>query len=227
LRVPADHESDPSYRFLLDVRSGISLQVAYNTRPATPTALVDDRKACATAAAFPFLTTLAPQLGATANDADWIDQSRLVGHFALWPASASSGVNRCTYRLDGDVIDLDTALNEQLLDVPIRQAVPQIERTATTITSAGNRKPAKAETEGDSRRVRENNFTGTSCRSPSTIAQRNSPLTEPSCLDRDQPMRRCLEHFRQTPGRRPSQRDRARPRGGSGAPRQPGRADHQ
>ena len=43
-------------------------------------------------------------------------------------------------------------------------------RTATTMASAGNRKPANAEQDGASGREREDNFTGTSCPNPLTIA---------------------------------------------------------
>jgi hypothetical protein len=45
------------------------------------------------------------------------------------------------------MVDLDAALGEQLLDVAIGQAEPnrKYQRTATTITSGGNRKPAKAD----------------------------------------------------------------------------------
>jgi hypothetical protein len=43
----------------------------------------------------------------------------------------------------GDVIDGDIALGQQLLNVPVGQHGPQIQRTAIEITSRGNRKAAK------------------------------------------------------------------------------------
>jgi hypothetical protein len=33
-------------------------------------------------------------------------------------------VNRCTHRVDGDVVNLDTALGEEFLDVPVGEAEP-------------------------------------------------------------------------------------------------------
>jgi hypothetical protein len=62
-------------------------------------------------------------------------------------ASASFGVNRCTQPVHRDVVDLDAALDEKFLHVAVGQAVAQYQRTATTITSAGNRNPAKAQRE--------------------------------------------------------------------------------
>jgi hypothetical protein len=43
------------------------------------------------------------------------------------------------------VVRLDTPLAEEFLDVAVGQAVAQYQRTASTITSEGKRKPAKAE----------------------------------------------------------------------------------
>jgi hypothetical protein len=43
------------------------------------------------------------------------------------------------------VVDIDAARGQQLLDVPIREPVPGYERTATVITSDGNRKRGNAE----------------------------------------------------------------------------------
>jgi hypothetical protein len=42
-------------------------------------------------------------------------------------ASASSSVQRCTHRKAGDMVDLDTTLDQQFLDVAVRQVVPQVE----------------------------------------------------------------------------------------------------
>lgn len=53
---------------------------------------------------------------------------------------------------DRDMIHLDTALNEQLLHVAVRQPVPQVQRTATMITSGGNRNPPKPDRGGGTRR---------------------------------------------------------------------------
>jgi len=43
------------------------------------------------------------------------------------------------------MIDFDTALGEQLLDVAVERPKRRYQRTATTITSGGNRKPEKAD----------------------------------------------------------------------------------
>jgi hypothetical protein len=43
------------------------------------------------------------------------------------------------------VVDVDAALGQQLLDVAIRQVEAQDQRTASTITSGGKPKPAKAD----------------------------------------------------------------------------------
>jgi hypothetical protein len=45
--------------------------------------------------------------------------------------------------IDADVIDLDPAFGQQLLDISIRQAERKYHRTANMITSGGNRYPAK------------------------------------------------------------------------------------
>jgi len=50
---------------------------------------------------------------------------------------------------DRDVVHLDTAFEQQLLDVGVGQVVPQVPRIATTIRSRGNRNPAKADLGGD------------------------------------------------------------------------------
>jgi hypothetical protein len=58
--------------------------------------------------------------------------------------------------VDGDVVDLDPTLGEELLDVAVGQPEAQIQRIASTITSGGKRKPAKADREtgpGGGRRV--------------------------------------------------------------------------
>jgi hypothetical protein len=47
--------------------------------------------------------------------------------------------------VDRDVVDLDPALAQELLDVPIRQAEPQIPADCQVMTSGGKRYPAKAE----------------------------------------------------------------------------------
>jgi hypothetical protein len=52
------------------------------------------------------------------------------------------------------VVDLDTPLGEQFLDVAVGQAEAQLPATATTMTSGGKRKPAKAERGGIDRRER-------------------------------------------------------------------------
>jgi hypothetical protein len=56
--------------------------------------------------------------------------------------------------VDRDVVDLDAALGEEFLDVAVGQAEAQVQRTASTITSAGKRKPAKADRVAGARRGR-------------------------------------------------------------------------
>jgi hypothetical protein len=53
----------------------------------------------------------------------------------------NSTVNRWTHPVHSDVINGDAPLGEQLLDVPVKQAIVQVRPTATAITSRGNRKP--------------------------------------------------------------------------------------
>jgi hypothetical protein len=55
---------------------------------------------------------------------------------------------------DRDVVDLDAALDEQFLDVSVGQVNREYQRIATTITSGGNRNPAKADVGGDQERQR-------------------------------------------------------------------------
>ena len=50
--------------------------------------------------------------------------------------------------VDGDVVDLDAPFGEQLLDVAVGQAEAQVPATASTMTSGGKRKPAKADCGG-------------------------------------------------------------------------------
>jgi hypothetical protein len=52
------------------------------------------------------------------------------------------------------VVDLDAALGEQFLDIAIGQPKRRYQRTASTITSEGKRKPAKAEHGAIDRRER-------------------------------------------------------------------------
>jgi hypothetical protein len=63
-----------------------------------------------------------------------------------WAGGVSQ--QRCDARdppVDGGVVDVDAALGQQLLDVAIRQVEAQDQRTASTITSGGKPKPAKAD----------------------------------------------------------------------------------
>lgn len=57
------------------------------------------------------------------------------------------------------MINLNTALDQQLLHVPIRQAIAQIQRTATVITSERNRKPANADRDTGIGRWRDESLT--------------------------------------------------------------------
>ena len=45
----------------------------------------------------------------------------------------------------GDMVDLDTSLRQELLEVSVRQSIPEVPATANKITSGGNWKPANAE----------------------------------------------------------------------------------
>jgi len=47
--------------------------------------------------------------------------------------------------VDGDVIDGGAALRQQFLKIAVGQPIPEVQRTATPITSRGNGKPAKTE----------------------------------------------------------------------------------
>jgi hypothetical protein len=47
--------------------------------------------------------------------------------------------------VDGDVVDLDAALGEQLFDVAVGQPKRSYQRTASTMTSGGKQQPANAE----------------------------------------------------------------------------------
>jgi hypothetical protein len=53
-----------------------------------------------------------------------------------------------------DVVDLNAPLNQEFFDVAVGEAEPQVPATASTITSGGKRKPAKAERAGMDRRER-------------------------------------------------------------------------
>jgi len=43
------------------------------------------------------------------------------------------------------VVNLDAPFGEELLDVAVGEAEAECQRTASTMTSVGNRKPAKAD----------------------------------------------------------------------------------
>jgi hypothetical protein len=47
--------------------------------------------------------------------------------------------------VDGDVVDFDAAFGEQLFDVAVGETKRRYQRTASTITSGGKQKPAKAD----------------------------------------------------------------------------------
>jgi hypothetical protein len=51
--------------------------------------------------------------------------------------------------VDGDVIHIDSAPGQQFHDVAEREPVPPVQRTATMITSAGNRNPTKPDLGAD------------------------------------------------------------------------------
>jgi hypothetical protein len=53
--------------------------------------------------------------------------------------------------VDGDVVDLDAAFAEQFLGVAVGETERSYQRTASTITSDGKWKPAKAERGGSDR----------------------------------------------------------------------------
>jgi hypothetical protein len=62
----------------------------------------------------------------------------------MHPVTLDSTYSQLDPAIHGDVIDVHASLGEQLLDVTVGQAVPQV-RTATEITSRGNRNPANAD----------------------------------------------------------------------------------
>jgi hypothetical protein len=76
--------------------------------------------------------------------------------------------------VDGDMVDLDTAFDQQFLHVSVRGLKRRYHRTATTITSGGNRYPANADFGGGKRRARSDSFTGQACLEHAD-AQRNGP----------------------------------------------------
>jgi hypothetical protein len=45
----------------------------------------------------------------------------------------------------GHMVDLDASLSEELLEIPVRQSLPQVQRTAIRMTSGGNLNPANPE----------------------------------------------------------------------------------
>ena len=45
--------------------------------------------------------------------------------------------------VDADVVDLDTTVGEEFLDVAVGQAEARYQRTATTMTSGGKRNPRR------------------------------------------------------------------------------------
>jgi hypothetical protein len=64
---------------------------------------------------------------------------------AAWPGgSAGSGVKRGTHRVDRDVVDLDTALGEELLGGTGGQAEALVPADLEDDRVGGTRKPAKA-----------------------------------------------------------------------------------
>jgi hypothetical protein len=65
--------------------------------------------------------------------------------------------------VDRDVIDLHIAPSQQLLDIAVDRPYRKYRRTATTITSAGNRKPANAEHDAGAGCRRVGSLTVTSC----------------------------------------------------------------
>jgi hypothetical protein len=65
-------------------------------------------------------------------------------------AAGPGGVGQQRHELqhpavDGDVVDLDPAFGEQLLDVAIRQRKRRYRRTVSTMTSGGKQDPANAD----------------------------------------------------------------------------------
>jgi len=76
-------------------------------------------------------------------------------------------MDRCRPPVGGDVIDLNPALSQQFLRGRCRTgSSADSSDIATTMTSAGNRKPVKAEEATGDRRERNANFTGQSCVPP-------------------------------------------------------------
>jgi hypothetical protein len=62
-----------------------------------------------------------------------------------------------------DVVNLDATVDQQFLNVAIGQMKRRYQRTATTITSGGNRNPADADFGGSHGRKRVDDFTAQVC----------------------------------------------------------------
>ncbi len=85
VRVPAAHESDPSYAFSLYAYYGLRLSVAYNNAPTQPIDLKEDSTSCTPTAPYRYIGNLRPRLSATATDPDHDDQIQLNPDFQIWP----------------------------------------------------------------------------------------------------------------------------------------------
>jgi hypothetical protein len=77
--------------------------------------------------------------------------------------------------VDGDVVDLDTAFDQEFFDVAVRQAEAEIPAHRDEITSGGKRKPAKADRGTGVRRGRWVLMPPVSPQ-PRRRSQRNSPV---------------------------------------------------
>ncbi|WP_433087724.1 hypothetical protein ACQP1P_17480 [Dactylosporangium sp. CA-052675] len=66
--------------------SAPALYVGYNTPPSAPAPLFNSLRACVTAAPYPYLSGLTPDLLAKASDAD-PDDFNLTNEFAVWPVA--------------------------------------------------------------------------------------------------------------------------------------------
>lgn len=80
-------------------------------------------------------------------DIGLIDEPPTTGSVAAWPRRLDEFRGKALDPpVDGDVVNSDCALGRQLLDVAVGQSLERkYQRTATAITSRGNRRPANTE----------------------------------------------------------------------------------
>jgi hypothetical protein len=79
--------------------------------------------------------------------------------------------------IDGDVVDLDPAFDQELFDITVGQAKRRYQRTASTITSGGKRKLAKADRgTGIGARAAGSHVASLAARTPAQPTQQSLPF---------------------------------------------------